>query len=107
MTDKQQAKPSAPSGDAPAAQRFENTVDDVDSKARANEDPRDRARRLGQGDDIDPSIPTNQTPEQLATDIPAANSNEELRIAGDKRAVADDDATRGQGNDQRGQTQRG
>ena len=62
-------------------------------------------RRLSQGDDVDPSIPTNQTAEQTADNIPAHDSNEELRIAATKRGEGVD-AARGQHGDQRGQTTR-
>jgi hypothetical protein len=92
---------------APAeAQRTEDRIPDVDSDTRANETPVERARRLGQGDDVNPNIPTGQTPEQTAEGLPPHNSNEELRIAGTKRGEADDDALRGQRGDQRGQTSR-
>jgi hypothetical protein len=67
-----------------------------------------RAPRLGQGDIVNPAVPTGQTPEQMASEIPAHNSNEELRRAAEKRSAADaDQATnRGTGADQRGFTER-
>lgn len=72
-----------------------------------NEDPRDRAIRLGQGDVVNPAVPTGQTPEQMRDELIEHDSNEQLRFAAEKRGDAigrdgDDKA----GRDQRGFTQR-
>jgi hypothetical protein len=74
---------------------------------RASETPVERAQRLGQGDEINPAVPTGQTSEDVARSIPAHDSNEELRIAASKRGEgirAGDDRT--VGNDERGQVTR-
>lgn len=105
MTEKarqQDTKPAAPA----EAPRAEEQIVGVDADVRARETPVERARRLGQGDDVDPSIPTGQTPQQIADSLPAHDSNEELRIAGGKRGEAADASDRGQRGDQRGQTTR-
>jgi hypothetical protein len=80
----------------------ENKDESVDHVTRADETPVERAQRLGQGADVDPGVPTGQTPEDIARSTPASNSNEELRIAGAKRAAGD----RASGFDERGQVQR-
>jgi hypothetical protein len=103
MTKANETKPV----DAPPAEQAENRIADVDSDARASETPIERAQRLGQGDIVNPSIPTGQTPEQVASELPEPNSNEELRIAASKREAADDDGARGTRPDQRGQVTRG
>lgn len=84
----------------------ENTSD-VDHVTRADENPVERAQRLGQGADVDASVPTGQTSEDITRSTPAANSNEELRIAAEKRSRAEDAASFGPaGADERGQVQR-
>lgn len=80
------------------------TDSDVDYSTRADETPVERAQRLGQGADVDGSVPTGQTPDDIARSTPAANSNEELRIAADKRRVSEDAASFDR--DERGQVQR-
>lgn len=52
------------------------------------ETPVERAVRLGQGDEINPLIPTGQTPEQTAAAMPGPASNEELHKGGIKHAQA-------------------
>lgn len=71
---------------------------------RASETPVQRAQRLGQGDEINPAVVTQQTAET----IPAHDSNEELRIAGAKRGegVRAGDERANPARDERGQTTR-
>jgi len=85
-----------------------NTPESVDYATRAEETPVERAERLGQASDVDASVPTGQTPEDVVRSMPAANSNEELRIAGDKRRASEDAASYGPDarGDERGQVQR-
>lgn len=85
-----------------------NTPESVDYATRAEENPVERAERLGQGADVDASVPTGQTPGDVVRSMPAANSNEELRVAADKRRESEDAASfspRAQA-DERGQVQR-
>jgi hypothetical protein len=63
------------------------------------------ATELGQGDVVNPNVPTGQTTEQIASEIPAPDSNLELRRAAEKRAGADDRSFPG-GADTRGQVER-
>jgi hypothetical protein len=63
------------------------------------------ATELGQGDIVNPNIPTGQTSEQIASEIPAPDSNLELSRAAQKRAGADDRSFPGKA-DTRGQVER-
>jgi hypothetical protein len=63
------------------------------------------ATKLGQGDIVNPNVPTGQTPEQIASEIPAPDSNLELRRAAEKRADSDDRSFPGKA-DTRGQVER-
>lgn len=79
---------------------------DATASATDTETPIQRAERLGQGDVINPAVPTGQTPEQMSDEIPPHNSNEQLHIAADKRRAAENEHTRGGGQDERGYTTR-
>lgn len=70
-----------------------------------NEDPRDRAIRLGQGDVVNPGVPTGQTPEQMRDELIPADSNEQLRFAAEKRRASEEGTTSDR--DQRGFSERG
>lgn len=73
-----------------------------------NEDPRARAERLGQGDVVNPGVPTGQTPEQMRDELIPNDSNEQFRIAGDKREEAlRNNAGESDGRDERGFVNRG
>lgn len=72
-----------------------------------NEDPRDRAVRLGQGDVVNPGVPTGQNPDQMRDELIPHDSNEQLRIAADKRAAAANSEDGDGGHDQRGYVDRG
>jgi hypothetical protein len=71
-----------------------------------NEDPRDRAIRLGQGDVVDPAVATGQNPEQMRDELVRADSNEQLRIAAEKRAAAEVISSGGTARDERGFVER-
>lgn len=85
-------------------EKNDHRSESVDYATRADETPVERAERLGQGADVDASVPTGQTPDDIARSTPSGNSNEELRIAADKRRVADDASSFE--HDARGQVQR-
>jgi len=98
MTNSNSPKPAAPdSGKGPA---------DATASATDTETPIDRAIRHGQGDVINPSVPTGQTPEQMRDELVEPDSNDELHIAARKRADADGTSDRGGKSDERGFTQR-
>lgn len=65
----------------------------VDPARDGSEDPIARAERLGQGDVVNPNVATGQTKEQLNDEIVSHNSNEQLRIAADKRRTSEDMAS--------------
>jgi hypothetical protein len=81
-------------------------ADDPDVRgATTGKDGVELATALGQGDVVNPNVPTGQTTEQIASEIPAPDSNLELRRAADKRAGADDRSFPGKA-DTRGQVER-
>jgi hypothetical protein len=80
--------------------------DDADVRgATTGLDGVELATKLGQGDVVNPDVPTGQTTEQIASEIPAPDSNLELRRAAEKRAGADDRSFPGKA-DTRGQIER-
>lgn len=78
---------------------------DASASATDTETPIQRAIRQGQGDVVNPAIPTGQTPEQMRDELVAPDSNEQLHIAARKREAADG-TYRGDKSDERGFTQR-
>lgn len=103
-------KPSKPEDrtESPANISHGHPVPGPDGVDQHNEDPRDRAIRLGQGDVVNPGVPTGQNPEQMRAELIEHDSNEQLRIAGEKRAEAEQrDPGSVDGRDQRGFVDRG
>jgi hypothetical protein len=104
-------KPSKPEnpGNGASDRSAGHPVPAPDGVDQHNEDPRARAERLGQGDVVNPGVPTGQTPEQMRDELIPDDSNEQFRIAADKRADAArrDEIDGKTGRDERGFTERG